>query len=107
MFYARFRDTNGIIIEGVYEHRNELKALTGAEIMGLEILKAVRFDIKGHTYADRKDWLRNLAIYFQNARSGECDIELSYMETSQVEHFFRKNGRRYGLLREFQENAIC
>lgn len=106
-YYARFRDTNGIIIEGVFDSASEIKALTGTDVSDLEMLNVLLFKLCGHTYAERKENLRNLAIDFQAAQSEESNLQLSYMEVARSEHFFRKNGRRYGLLREFQENAIC
>ena len=106
-YYARFRDTNGIIIEGIFDRASEIKALTGTDLSDLEMLNVLLFKLCGHTYTERKENLRNLAIDFQAAQSEESNLQLSYMEAAKSADFFRKNGRRYGLLREFQENAIC
>lgn len=61
------------------------------------------FRITGGTYAERKECLRDLAIDFQNTECGG----LTYGEHAEVEDFFRRNGKRYGLLDEFNENGIC
>lgn len=59
--------------------------------------------LNGKTYSDRRESLRNLAIDIQAADNGG----LSYMEMYNLQRFFERNARRYGLLTEFHENAIC
>ena len=59
--------------------------------------------IKGKSYQERRENLRNLAIDIQSADNGG----LSCMETAILQWFFEKNGRKYGLLTEFRENCIC
>lgn len=68
-------------------------------------LVIVPFQISGKTYRERQESLRNLAIDFQYASEG-ADIGLSYREMAYIADYFRRMGRRYGLLREFEENAI-
>lgn len=65
------------------------------------------FDIEGHTYRERQESLRNLAIDFQYNNDGDTDLQLSWGEIALVEEFFDREGRKYGLLREFRENCIC
>lgn len=69
----------------------------------VEVLCARVLEVKGRTYDERKEYLRDLAIEIQHADDGG----LSWMEVSMLEEFFRANGQRYGLLREFHENGIC
>lgn len=69
----------------------------------VEILCARVLEVKGRTYNERKNYLRDLAIEIQLADQGG----LSWMEVSMLQAFFRANGQRYGLMREFHENAIC
>lgn len=59
--------------------------------------------VSGRTYQERKDSLRDLAIEYQYADNGG----LSWGDYSLICDFFRTNGKRYGLLREFSENGIC
>ena len=59
--------------------------------------------IGGRTYKERQNNLRNLAIDIQLADDGG----LSWDEHAALYGFFAEQGRRYGLLEEFRENAIC
>ena len=55
-------------------------------------------------YQKRKAEVREEAIEWQ-AEFGEHNY--SYGELAYYGDYFRKLGKRYGLLREFKENAIC
>ena len=59
--------------------------------------------ITGKTYKERKASLQELAIEYSN----NCYPDLSYGELATVNYFFETQGKRYGLLIEFRENAIC
>ena len=55
-------------------------------------------------YQQMKEKVRNEAIEWQ------MDFEnhnYSYGELSVFQNYFETMGKRYGLLREFKENAIC
>lgn len=54
------------------------------------------------SFSDRKGYLRELAIEIQAEDCGG----MSCAEYAVLADFFRKNGKRYGLLREFRENAV-
>ena len=56
----------------------------------------------GKTYHDKKKWLQNKAI----ALSG-YDYDISWLELSNLQDYFLQYGKKYGLLKEFRENAIC
>ena len=58
--------------------------------------------VSGKTYAERKENLRQLAVEIQLQDCGG----LSYEEEAILCDFFKKQGKRYGLLREFEENGI-
>ena len=63
----------------------------------------IRFVIHGKNYQSRKESLRDLAINWSNS-----DISgISYGELATIQDWLCKNGKRYGLLEEFRENAIC
>lgn len=67
--------------------------------MDLLILK-----VSGKNYEERKQCLYDLAIdYSYNFAS----LSWSYGELAEICNFFETNGKRYGLLKEFKENAIC
>ena len=56
--------------------------------------------ILGKTYAEKKEYVRDLAIEYQMMP------DLSYGEIFYFQCMFEELGRRYGLIREFKENAI-
>lgn len=58
------------------------------------------------TYWQCKAVVEQLAIDWQY-NVGNSGYQLSYDEFAEWADFFEDYGRRYGLLREFRENAIC
>ena len=62
----------------------------------------LRFKVTGDGYEERKGNLRELAIAWSHADK-EC---VGVMDEAEVRRFFEKNGKRYGLMEEFRENAI-
>ena len=56
------------------------------------------------TYQQKKEQVRNEAIDWQYE---QADMSLSYGELADAQERFERLGRRYGLLHEFRENAIC
>lgn len=69
----------------------------------IEIVNYFPLKVSGKTYAERKAYLQNLAIEISNSEF----YEMSWWEMAEAQNFFETNGRRYGLLKEFRENAIC
>ena len=55
------------------------------------------------TYQQLKEAAREAAIDWQN---WQAEQNLSYGELAEDQERFEKLGRRYGLIREFRENAI-
>ena len=53
-------------------------------------------------YEKRKAEVREEAIQYSYSEE-----ELSYGELADRQDYFRRLGKRYGLLHEFRENAIC
>lgn len=54
-------------------------------------------------YAEKKEQIRQEAIDWQN---DFCNHNYSYGELAFYSDYFEKLGRRYGLIKEFRENAI-
>jgi hypothetical protein len=55
-------------------------------------------------YKERKEAIRNEAIEFQYSFSeGE---QYSYKALADIQGYFEKQGKKYGLLKEFRENGI-
>ena len=94
--------TESVVFE--HGHSNMVDGVRAAKAVFLFVLP---FRIAGNTYQERKESLRDLAIDFQYNNDGDTDIQLSMYEIAVVEDFFRRMGRKYGLLREFRENSIC
>lgn len=70
----------------------------------IENIRILDFKISGETYEERKASLEDLAIDYSN---NFASLSWSYGELAEICNFFYKNGKRYGLLQEFKENAIC
>lgn len=60
--------------------------------------------VRGRNYAERKADLEAQAVDYSHVFS---DMIISWGESAYISDFFERNGRRYGLLREFRENGIC
>lgn len=56
------------------------------------------------SYAERKEEVREMAIEYQNSFSE--GKQWSYGEMAEIQGNLERLGRRYGLLREFRENAV-
>ena len=61
--------------------------------------------IKGKTYKEKKNFLRNLAVDYSNSMSEVFPISLR--ETIMIREWFEKQAKRFGLLEEFRTEAIC
>ena len=55
------------------------------------------------TYKQLKERARDIAMDWQETASGQS---MSYAELNEAGDYFQKLGKRFGLLREFRENAI-
>lgn len=62
-------------------------------------------EVKGNNYKERKADIEDKAHILQDAQVEYTG--LSYMEYMILDNFFETNGKRYGLYKEFKENAIC
>lgn len=101
MFYANFIDGEGRKQANLYYGYS--KWFEDSFSPDTIVNAIIDFKIQGRTYAEKKEYLRNLAIGFQSAN----DCDLSYGELADIQNFFEVNGKRYGLIQEFRENAIC
>ncbi len=57
------------------------------------------------TYQQRKEEVRQEANNFWTYQAPQQDY--SWEEIADFQDYFRKLGKRYGLLKEFKENGIC
>ena len=88
-------------ISNIFTSAEEYHAATFSPDCKIEHIH--RLEIKGKSYQERRENLQNIAIDIQHADNGG----LSYFETDILYDFFTRNGKKYGLLTEFRENAIC
>lgn len=104
------RLADGTIDAGLYDYPHKAFCHDLCEeheyvLTGDEVLWALPLCVCGRTYRERQEHLRELAIDAMNAISDAgC---YSYGELASIESFFEENGRRYGMLTEFRENAVC
>lgn len=68
-----------------------------------EDIQTLKFEVKGKTYKERKAAAQELAIDWQLNFSG---LPWSYGELAEMQSYFEKIGKRYGLIIEFRENCI-
>lgn len=60
------------------------------------------FSVKGHNYAERKEYVRNLVMDVQSALAG---ASISWLEIAIIQNKLLRLTKRYGLLNEFKENG--
>lgn len=79
-------------------------SLSREEIIENQIILYLPLVVSGKTYAERKADLHDKAVEWSNTQGSYS--AWSYGELASVSEFFERNGKRYGLLAEFRENAI-
>ena len=96
-----YKDTDGKIKNNIYY----LYELWFRDIFSpaTEIIAQIPLKVSGKTYQEKQEDLRQKAIEYQDTFNY---IDWSYGEITEINNFFYKNGKRYGLLREFKENGI-
>ena len=96
MILARINDEPRL-----FDTWDELHAATFCPDCDVEIV--TDFRLHGKTYAERKAEAHDIAVEY----SYNFPVGISYGELFAIDAIFEKWGRRYGLLQEFRENAIC
>ena len=101
MFIGKY-EQNGEIFNNIYYNWNAWQSDTFSPVTkNIELLE---FKIGGKTYEERQNNLQQLAIDYQLQFSW---LPWSYGELAEIQNYFERNARKYGLLKEFKENAIC
>ncbi len=113
-----FRDNEGEIDNGIYSNvcnyieslgkitftiLHDERTARSYTIDNSNLISFIPLQVKGKTYAERKADIEEKAIAWSYA-GGVADW--SYGELATIQGFFEEMGKRYGLLREFRENAI-
>ena len=104
MVFARIKTADGVVEDNLYMSMGHLghELLVNKETM----LDVLRLEVCGKNYAERKEYLRTVAIFFQVKDDGETDVLLSMDERAAIEDWFYMNAKRYGLTEEFSLNGI-
>lgn len=97
-----YREQDGEIEGGIYNNISYEDVVR--EVGERNIISYIALQVSGKSYAERKGDLEDKAIMYSYTWSEYC---YSYGELFEVQNFFEVNGKRYGLIREFRENAIC
>lgn len=101
MFYAKFRNEEGQEIGKLYDLWDEYHADTFSP--EVEPLTVIDFSVKGKNYRERQSSVETTARDFQAADIGG----LFMSDYARIGEWFITQGKRYGLLKEFRENAVC
>lgn len=97
---------------GIYLNVEEVGSFIKIRNMDGTIYKVLSIDklrdyipltVCGKSYEERQNDLQNKAIEWSFASGAAC---WSYGELADIQEFFERNGKKYGLLREFRENGI-
>ena len=100
MIYAVLKQDNDETANLFFSWEEYHKATFNPEIEPICIIELGR--VKGN-YQDKKAAIEYKAIEYSNNNAPG----LSYGEIADIQGYFETYGKRYGLLREFYENAIC
>ena len=99
MFYAKF------IING-HEHAelyfNYDKYFSFTFSPDTRVVELIEFITHGKSYQDRKASLHDIAVQWSNADSSGLYLD----ELCDIDDWFFRMGKRYGLREEFKENLI-
>lgn len=101
MFYAKFRNEEGQEIGKLYDLWDEYHADTFSP--EVEPLELIDFAVKGKNYRERQSSVGTTARDFQAADIGG----LFMSDYARIGDWFTTQGKRYGLIKEFRENAVC
>jgi hypothetical protein len=100
MIYAVLKQGNDETANLFFRWEDFHKATFNPEVEPICIIELGH--VKGN-YQDKKAAIEDKAIEYSNNQYPG----LSYGELFEIESYFRSYGKRYGLLSEFRENAIC
>ena len=101
MFYAKYRDINGEEVAKLYDRGEDYARDTFSPLV--EPLTVIDFSVKGKNYRERQSSVQTIAMDFQTADIGG----LFMSDYARIGEWFSTQGKRYGLLKEFRENAVC
>lgn len=89
---------------GIYNNISYEALINEYSIQPEDILYYIPLTITGSTYQERKNNLTETAKDWQYSNSEF--IDWSYGELAEIQDFFTRNAKRYGLIEEFQNEGI-
>lgn len=101
MLYAIIKDENGEIIADFMDY-NEYHNKTFCPDSETLFIIDFKYSKKGKSYTDKKNFIREKAKAYQNNFEFIDNLNAVIL----LQNYFEKWGKKYGLLREFKENAI-
>ena len=101
MFYAKYRDINGEEVAKLYDRGEDYARDMFSPLV--EPLEIIDFAVKGKNYRERQSSVQTIAMDFRAADIGG----LFMSDYARIGEWFTTQGKRYGLMKEFRENAIC
>ena len=103
MFYAKITAPDAQPLEMLVDSAADYEIYYSASFNPNCSITRLNFDLRGSTYAERKQAAKQIALNWDSIRA---EAVLSYGELTIIAEFFERIGRKYGLLREFAENGI-
>ena len=103
MFYAKLKQGGQTVGNLYHDFQDYVNDTFSPDVETLDIIPLT---VHGKNYRERRADLEDKAIDFQNDYF-DPDVEIPVLDSSEIMHWFEKMGKRYGLLKEFRENAIC
>ena len=98
MFYASYAKEDGTLEGHLFDNYLEFLELVGTA----SPISLIDFKVKGRTYAEKKNSLRQVAIEYTNAECGGMFMS----EYAKVGRWFALMGKRYGLDDEFINEGV-
>lgn len=102
MFYAKLKQDGQTVGNLYHDFQDYVKDTFSPEVETLEIIP---LSVHGKNYRERRADLEDKAVLFQHDYFDE-DVEIDLFDASDIMHWFERMGKRYGLLKEFRENAV-
>ncbi len=86
-----------------YKNKASIKAWEEEKKGYIYNIEELDLKISGNNYQEKKASLEELAKNWQNNFSS---LSWAYSELEEITNYFYKNGKKYGLLKEFKNNGI-
>ena len=121
MFLGMYTDPNGVEHANLYYRWSDYFADTFSPMCKNKRTLEFKLDVTHKPFTERSSYNAMSDYRRKQARLEEIAVEWSWLvgevggfetglsmwELSTIENWFAKMGKRYGLMKDFKENAIC